>query len=92
MSLQISSAPLDAASKAILAKLVSNGWNKAGVQYVTDESVVSAAEFAYLLKHGAVELRTENGVMFAPILNRYAKPAFGPEVGKIGFQLNIDLM
>lgn len=28
MSLQISSVPLDAASKAILAKLVSNGWNK----------------------------------------------------------------
>ena len=92
MSLQISSAALDTASKAILARLVSNGWNEAGAQYVTDESVVSAAGFAYLLKHGAVGLRTENGVMFAPILNRYAKPAFGPEVGKIGFQLNIDLM
>lgn len=51
MSLQISSVPLDAASKAILAKLVSNGWNKAGVQYVTDESVVSAVTERYFFRH-----------------------------------------
>ncbi len=46
MDLNIDTAPLDDSTNAVLRKLRANGFDKAGVSYVVEPSVVSQAEYA----------------------------------------------
>ncbi|AJW93710.1 hypothetical protein BM43_7498 (plasmid) [Burkholderia gladioli] len=91
MILNIETAPLDDACKAILTKLKLNGFDEAGVPYVVDESFISEAELSYLLQHGGMNIDTGNANYFGGVLGNYAKPKFGPEVGKISFKLKMNL-
>ncbi len=87
----INDSSLDERCKATLLKLKSNGFDRAGVSYTTDEAVISSVELDYLLRHGAVQVN-EGDVMFRGILHSYAKPNFGPEIGKIALKLNFDIL
>lgn len=90
-ALTVSTATLDEQCKRILQHLLDAGYNKAGESYVIESGDFTASDFDYLLRHGA--MRIANGDSFAvmSVLRTYAMPKFGPEVGKIGFELNFDL-
>lgn len=87
----ITESSLDDRCKAILLKLKLHGFNKAGISYTTDESLVSSEELNYLLRHGAVQVN-EEAVMFRGVLHSYAVPKFGHEVGKIALKLNFYIL
>ncbi|MFM0265593.1 hypothetical protein [Paraburkholderia sediminicola] len=92
MDLNIETAPLDDSCKAVLRKLIDNGFDKAGVSYVTEPSVVSLAEFSSLMRNGYRSIDTPNGWLGGAVLASYEVPNVGPNVGKISFRLNFNLV
>ncbi|NMV39946.1 hypothetical protein [Ralstonia insidiosa] len=66
--INLSTAPLDARCKAILAVFVDQGWDKAGVSYQTHVSVVPLSDFDYLLRFSGLSFPTPQGSVFRPVL------------------------
>lgn len=92
LGVEIETAPFDATCKSILRKLKQSEMDKANVPYIIDGSVVSGSEFGHLLKHAGLRVGAPGMEVFRSVLANYAQPKFGPEVGKIGFKLNFDLL
>ncbi|MES2880488.1 MAG: hypothetical protein V4713_18915 [Pseudomonadota bacterium] len=88
----IGTSHLDRFCKATLTTLKEAGMDKADTPYVIDATVVSASEFSHLLKHGAVSATGEGRASPRPVLRNYAMPRGGPQMEKIGFNLNFDLL
>lgn len=86
-TLQVATAPLDSTCKAILRNLKQLGMDKANVPYETNPSVVSSADFGYLLKRAGLS----NGNSFVNVLKNFAIVQSGPQAGNISFELNFDL-
>lgn len=89
--IEVATAPLDKTCKAILGKLKEGGWDKAGVTYLIDANQVSLSEFSYLLKHGGIA-QSRNAQSISGVLKSYGAAKHGPDVGKVAFQLNCDLI
>ncbi|HKR44117.1 MAG TPA: hypothetical protein VJU59_31330 [Paraburkholderia sp.] len=87
MDLNIEAAELDDFCKAVLRKLKDNGFDKAGVSYVTKPEVISQPEFVYLAKNSSLA----NGGQYMRILAAIAVPELGPNSGSITFRLSVDL-
>jgi len=92
IGLYIENLSIDVECKSILKKLKAAGFDKAQVPYTIDDAVVASHEFSYLLKHGAVKINDTDSSSWRSVLNNFAVPKHGPEVGKIGFKLNFDLL
>ncbi|MEM5423322.1 hypothetical protein [Paraburkholderia ferrariae] len=87
MDLNIAAAPLDDFCKAVLRRLKDNGFDRAGVSYVTKPEVVSQQDFAYLAKNSGLS----DGGQGTRILGAIAVPELGPNAGSITFRLSVNL-
>jgi hypothetical protein len=90
-SLDVTKAGLTAELSALLLKLLTNGVASADTLYMVDKAVFLAGELG-LLHTACVSVGGElNRACRLPVLGMSMEFLDGPNAGKIGIQLNVDL-
>jgi len=90
MAVNIETLPIDDACKAVLRKLKAHGFYRACVPYTASQSVVSASELSYLLRHGGIST-SDPAMPIVASIKSYETHATASGEGEVSFQLNITL-
>jgi hypothetical protein len=85
----VAQAPVDETCRKVMHKLVSMGCVMADTRYSVEPIQVAEAELRYLLDHGTVH--QPDSSLVVPVLRTVAVERKGADVGKISFELAVNL-